>query len=61
MLHKAKNSKREQRVLLVVVLVGKLKARAGQAVQFFLGLLHAVFRLVLAGGQVTSATWNVQQ
>lgn len=48
-------------VLLVVVLVGKLKARAGQAVQFFLGLLHAVFRLVLAGGQVTSATWNVQQ
>lgn len=55
-LHKAKNSKCEQRVLRVVILVGKLKARARQAVHFFLRLLLSGFRLVLAGGQVTSAT-----
>lgn len=36
----------------MVVLVGKLKARAGQAVHFFLGLLHTGFRLVLAADQI---------
>lgn len=51
-LHQAANSKCEQ---ARVFLVGKLKTRAGQAVNFFLELLHTIFSLVLTGGQVTSA------
>lgn len=54
-LHKAKNSKYEQRELLGGS-CGKAQARAEQAVSLFLGLLHSGFRLGLAGGQVTSAT-----
>lgn len=59
--HKGKNNVWAEKVLSVVLLVGKFKRRAGQAVDFVLELLHSVFKLALAGIQVTSAAWNVQQ
>lgn len=51
-LHKAKNSKYEQRELLVVVLVGKLRLEQNRQYTFSWGYCMPV----LAGAQVTSAT-----